>query len=72
MFYAFCVGQEPELRRDGGEFLKGQIGPLCFCGGIFGFFGKFRGILREGLEGCGDAGHGILRAIAGAESTLES
>ena len=35
MFYAFCVGQEPELRRDGGEFLKGQIGPLCFCGGIF-------------------------------------
>ena len=35
MFYAFCVGQEPELRPDGGEFLKGQIGPLCFCGGIF-------------------------------------
>ena len=35
MFYAFCVGQEPELRRDRGEFLKGQIGPLCFCGDIF-------------------------------------
>ena len=34
MFYAFCVGQEPE--GDGGEFLKGQIGPQCFCGGILG------------------------------------
>jgi len=31
VFYAFCVGQEPELGREGGELLKVQIGPLCFC-----------------------------------------